>query len=604
MRRRLPDARLLGALAAVAIAACGTSQAFAVSGTGCHPQWPVVAHRAGGRTVALPAGDTLPVACATQTGYASSESTLAVTDRGTLIYSPAQTENSMARSVDGAASWSLTTPADEQRTALWNTVDPEVVTDRRTGRVLWVHATGDARTVPGVTQNSPLPNAIQTIIAYAHGFQVYSSRDDGRSFTTADYSHENMGDWEKIFVGPPPSAAGGAPQPAGYPDVIYVCANSPFEVSGPGRQCYRSLDGGGTFSSAGFVFPSPSAPADACPALASNDGVVDSAGTTYQPVSCSHAAYVAASHDEGGTYTYLPVKDAPPSSGFSGSLQLAVDSADNLYGLWVANDQVYLAISRDHAHSWSTPMAVTAPGVRGIDRPAFAAAGPGQVAITYYATTAASAQMLTAYVTQTADALDGQPLFYSGALNDPAAPIFHDYGLSGGGSPRADFVGGAYDPAGTFWTGVVKQLGPADSSGTVPTTGYVGRLAYGPATPSSITGASVGGRAGSVPGGAVLVGARPTCTPGHRLTFRINRVPGGRVVRVAVYVNGHRVLLRRGRSIRRVSFVRGSAPRLVVKIVSVNNRGGRVVTRRTFRGCTRTKVKGRVHRHHSARRSR
>jgi hypothetical protein len=574
---------------------CGATEA-AVGGPGCHSQWPVVAYRAGGRLEQLPRGSVLPVACATETGYATSESTLAVTNRGTLVYSPAQTENSMARSVDSGASWTLTYPATEQYTSLWNTVDPDVVADPRTGRVLWVHATGDLRTVPGVTENSPLPNAIQTIIAYAHGFQVYASSDDGRSFTTADYSHENMGDWEKIFVGPPPSLASGAPRPVGYPDVVYVCANSPFEVSGPGRQCYRSLDGGLTFSSAGFVFPSPTAPADSCPALASNGGVVDSAGTTYQPVSCSQGAYVAVSHDEGSSYTFLAEKDAPPSNGLSGSLQLAVDSADNLYGLWVSGDRLYLAISRDHAQSWSTPLVVTTPGVHGVDRPAFATHGPGQVAITYYASTAPSATKLTAYVTQTADALDAQPLFYGGAINDPAAPIFHDYGVGTGGTPRADFIGAAYDPAGTFWAGVVKQPGPADSNGNVPTTGYVGRLAFSASTPDVLGGPSAGGST-ATPGAATLMRGATACTAGRRLTFRIKRVPGGRVVRVVVYVNGRRVLRKHGRKVRSVSFSRPPGRQLVVRIVSTNNKGGTVVTLRTFRSCTRTKVRGRVHRH-------
>ena len=590
MTRASRTALAIAATAAL-LAAIASAASAAPPGPGCNPRWPVVAYRAGGKPVALPSSATLPVACATDTGYATSESTIAVTNRGTLVYSPAETENSMARSVDSGASWSLTYPANEQFTSLWNTVDPDVIADPLTGRVFWVHATGDLRTTAGVTENSPLPNAIQTIVAYAHGFQVYSSADDGRNYTTADYSHENMGDWEKIFVGPPTSPVSGAPQPVGYPDVVYVCANSPFEVSGPGRQCYRSLDGGVTFASAGFVFPSASAPADFCPALASNSGVVDPSGNTYQPVSCSNAAYVAVSHDEGSSYVFLPEKDAPPSNQLSGSLQLAVDSAGNLYGLWLSNDQLYLAISRDHAQTWSAPLAVTQPGLHGIDRPAFAAGGPGQVGITYYASTDASAAKLTAYVTQTADALDPQPLFYGGALNDPAAPIFHDYGLTGGGSPRADFIGGAYGPDGTFWAGVVKQLGPADSNGNVPTSGYVGRLAFGGATPDVLQGVVT-----ATPGAAhgPTAGA---CTVARPLVFRINPVPGGRVVRVTAYVNGRRVLVRRGHDVTRVSFPRPPGRRLVIRIVSTNNRGGQVVTLRTFGPCSRTKVTGRVRRH-------
>jgi len=119
---------------------------------GGDPEWPVLAHHTGAQVVQPARGSALPVACATETGYATSESTLAVTKTGALFYSPAETENAMAR------------------------------------------ATGDLRTEPGVTENSPLPNAIQTIVASAHRFPVYAS-DKGRDWTTADYSHENMGDW-------------------------------------------------------------------------------------------------------------------------------------------------------------------------------------------------------------------------------------------------------------------------------------------------------------------------------------------------------------------------------------------------------------------------
>jgi hypothetical protein len=556
-------AAIPGAARAAAVVGAAPAPAGAASiapGPGCHSDWPVVAHHAGGRPA--PAA-RLPIACATETGYATSETTLAVTPSGTLIFSPAETENSVARSLDAGASWSLAYPADEQYTSLWNTVDPRVIVDRRTGRVFWVHATGDLRTTPGVTENSPLPNAIQTIIAYAHGFQVYSSSDDGRDFATADYSHENMGDWESIFVGPAPPASSGAPRPHGYPGVVYVCANSPFEVSGPGRQCYRSLDGGATFSPAGFVFPSPSAPPDACPALAANGGVVDNEGTTYQPLSCAMGAYVAASADAGATYAWHLVKDAPPANGLSGGLQLAIDDADNLYGMWTRNDRLYLDVSRDHAQSWSVPLDVTPPGLHTITRPAFAAGRSGHVGIAYYASRDPSAQALSAYITKTSDALGSQPLFISGALNDPAKPIYVDQGLRGT-TPRADFIGGAYDADGTFWAGAVKQLGAPDANGYVATTGYVGRLAS-PRAPAPVAGDGSGA---------------PGCRAPSRIRLTLTRSHGERIVRATVYLNRRRLFTRRGRNLRRLSFTRPGAGRLVIEVVAVDGRGHSHVMRR------------------------
>src|SRR5436305_661160 len=195
----------------------------------------------------------------------------------------------MARSTDDGATWTLTKPKLEQPTGFWNTVDPDVIADRRTGWVFWSHATGPVRDETALTHVSPLTQGAGFYLAAAQGFQVYGSRDDGRSWTTADYSTAPTGDWEKLAAGPPRPASTGAPQPRGYPDVIYLCANSPLEVSGPGRLCYRSLDGGRTFAIAGFASPSVGQPQDVSRPPNSEAPVVDSAGTLYQSVTCQDA---------------------------------------------------------------------------------------------------------------------------------------------------------------------------------------------------------------------------------------------------------------------------------------------------------------------------
>jgi hypothetical protein len=130
--------------------------------------------------------------------------------------------------------------------------------------------------------------------------------------------------------------------------------------------------------------------------------------------------------------------------------------------------------SRTHGRSWSHPISIAGPRLHQIKIPALAAGPPGRVGVTYYASRRASDFSVTASITQTTNALASRPMFVTGALNDPKHPIFHDYGLSG--RPRADFVGGAYDTAGTFWAGVVKQFGPPDANGNIATTGLVGRL--------------------------------------------------------------------------------------------------------------------------------
>jgi hypothetical protein len=440
---------------------------------GCHPEWPVVTHQAA-RTHVRPAPPRGPVACAVRTGYATSESTIGLTPGGVILYSPAQSENSLARSVDAGKTWSLTYPDGEQYTALWNTDDPQLSVDGRTGRVFWVHATGPTRTTPVLVSGSPLPRGVSTAIAAAYGFQVYSSADSGRTWRTADYSTAPTGDWEKIFTGPPVPPRRGLPRRSGYPDMVYVCANSPLEVVGPGRLCYRSFDGGATFSPAGYVFPSATTP-DACAAIATETGVVGGDGTMYEPVSCARATYLAISHDEGASYAWLRITGAPASGNLPGDVQVAIDRADNLYALWRTADHLSVAVSRDRAHTWSAPLDVGAPGVHDLTLPVIAAGPKGHVGVAYYGSEQPGSKWLSAYMTETDDATAAQPHFYSGVINDPSHPIYQPCSSC---APRADYVGGTYDARGTFWAGVVEQLGSPDAGGDVATVGYVGRLAF------------------------------------------------------------------------------------------------------------------------------
>ncbi len=100
--------------------------------------------------------------------------------------------------------------------------------------------------------------------------------------------------------------------------------------------------------------------------------------------------------------------------------------------------------------------------------------------------------------------------------------------------------------------------------------------------------------------GSVTVPAGPSggsCAVTSQLAFHINPVPHGRVVQVVAYINGHRVLVRRGRDLRRISLLLPPGRRRIVKVISINNEGGRVVTLRTFFRCSRTRVKGTPYRH-------
>jgi hypothetical protein len=172
----------------------------------------------------------------------------------------------------------------------------------------------------------------------------------------------------------------------------------------------------------------------------------------YQPISCSNGAFVAVSEDEGASYAFRLVKDAPPSNGISGSLQLVMDRSGALYAEWVREDRLQYSVSLNQGRTWGAPVNFSAPGVHQITRPAPAAARRGELGIAYHGSTDAKASKLTLYVTQTANALETDPLLKSAALNRPAAPIYTDAGVTGA-SPRADYIGAAFEDHGILWAG-------------------------------------------------------------------------------------------------------------------------------------------------------
>ena len=161
--------------------AAGPSPAAGQVPWGCHTRWPVTAFHAGDQAMHVAHVAHLPVACGSPNGYAASETTLALTGGGAILFSPANTENTLARSADGGHHWTLVGPTDLQHTNLWNTVDPQVVVDRRTGRLFWVHATYAEDFRWPLPDQSPAAWLVPLAIADAHGFQVFSSPDGGRT---------------------------------------------------------------------------------------------------------------------------------------------------------------------------------------------------------------------------------------------------------------------------------------------------------------------------------------------------------------------------------------------------------------------------------------
>jgi hypothetical protein len=84
------------------------------------------------------------------------------------------------------------------------------------------------------------------------------------------------------------------------------------------------------------------------------------------------------------------------------------------------------------------------------------------------------------------------------------------------------------------------------------------------------------------------------CPRPRKSTFKLHRVPGTRITRAEVFVNGRRTLVRTGRDLRRLSVALPATGRLDVRIVATHTSGARVISTRTYDGCTKTKPVTRV----------
>jgi predicted acyl esterase len=100
----------------------------------------------------------------------------------------------------------------------------------------------------------------------------------------------------------------------------------------------------------------------------------------------------------------------------------------------------------------------------------------------------------------------------------------------------------------------------------------------------------------SAPLAAGLPGSqkKPQCVDRRRFTFKIHQPHGGgRVVKVVAYVNGKRVLTKKGHKITKVQLKKLPKKTFRVRIVATTNKGSRTISVRTYRGCK----KGKPHTH-------
>ena len=339
----MPGSTRLRLAAAVVFLLGVGAQAFAESGhavgPGCDPERHAIAYHAGsilGAAWETSRHGNLPVPCAVVTGSTTETATVGVSRDGTLFYAPQSSGVAVPPGVftsrNDGATWNVESPTLQPGTTSgipWLHVNPQ------TNRV-WFAPTGP---VPATcTDILALPASQHTLA------QVAWSDDEGRSW------HSPPGDpaacrqlqgGMSIVEGPAPR---GQPQPVHYPHVVYHCGNISDGAVPLSVHCWKSLDGGQTWS---FVQGPNNPPANCTGKYGGRGRAVGPDGTLYMSIQCQPTAggvavagpgplYLASSRDEGNTWDYQFVVNT--SYELTEELlvsSLAVDQAGNLYIGWV-----------------------------------------------------------------------------------------------------------------------------------------------------------------------------------------------------------------------------------------------------------------------------
>ena len=398
---------LLFALGAGAQAPAAAGDAV---GPGCDPARPAVAYRAGLGVVTSHQGNR-PIPCAVVTGSTMETAPVGVSQDGTLVYAPQSTGAAVAPAVftskDDGATWQVQTPTLQPGTGSaipWMHLDPQ------TNRIWFAMIGPRPSTCPSGT--------------YA---QVTWSDDEGHSWHTPPGDPANCRQLQggmSIVEGPAPK---GQPQSVGYPHVVYHCGNISDGVVPLSVHCWKSLDGGQTWS---FV-QGPNNPPSACTGKYGGRGrAIGPDGTLYMSVSCQPTVggvavagpgplYLASSRDEGDTWNYqLVVNTSYELTQALGVSSLAADQAGNLYIVWV-DDQNNPMLIVGKGSKWSSPLNVAEPGVNYVTRVAVAVNNPGNIAIAYVGSTGPLREAgvldpggtFNGYITESNNALGNDPTF-------------------------------------------------------------------------------------------------------------------------------------------------------------------------------------------------
>jgi hypothetical protein len=507
------------------------------TGPGCAGRTAVAHYAAGTLVEPPPAG--APVPCGVSTGFAGAESHIVAT-ADAVVFTPAvrpsgtlgtgsapvpvgeRTQSNadpagLAVSPDRGATWTFVEPGG----LTWNPTDHSDFVDPVTNRMFFEDY-GPIPLAPALGPEQEGP---------AHIMWTDNPRQSQGWHHTAIptvFLPENP----RFTAAPPPAHQAAAVK--GYPNVIYFCANANVGFVSPvisGRVCFKSLDGGDSFTQTGVLFTGAVPQHAECGSNGEIYSAIDGYypqpapdGSLYVMVACGGTTYLARSTDEAASFPIAHAADGQPlvlpvppaSTGAIGSPDLRIDPAGTMFLMWTmvkgGMTKIVLSLSSDEGRKWTSPLDVTAPGVA-VDQWAMAESG-GNVAAAYLGRKQ-DQPTLDAYLTETRNARDvlagGRPVFWSARLN--TQPILYGNSVQGSGyltlpaGLRApfpppfgnqmfgnDFIGATIAPDGSAWGAFDQDCGPSpDAAGCVAqddqTRGFAGRLLW-PAASSSPTQAS------------------------------------------------------------------------------------------------------------------
>jgi hypothetical protein len=297
------------------------------------------------------------------------------------------------------------------------------------------------------------------------------SDDGGSSWTTSPVAcGEPVNDHQTVFSGKPVTSP-----TVGYPKIIYYCFNHPAFT-----KCSKSLNGGLTF------IPTAQINNPSCSGL-NGHGVTSSKGVVYIPLGNCGKPKLAISSDEGDNWKVIDIASEMSVAG--GDPSLAIDAKNNLYYTWVDGDDrlPFMSTSTNGGKTWSKPVMIAAPGVKGTNLVTMTVGAPGMVAFAYYGTTedpADKQSRWSGYIASATGVLGKKAIYYSATVN-PASQPFKVNGCGPGRCGRVlDFIDVEIAPDGQPWAVYVDACqATCEKTGTESihdNEGVVGTLVGGP----------------------------------------------------------------------------------------------------------------------------